>query len=66
MLLKNTLWKLNNNITNRKDIEKVVKENDFSILLPTLKRVMDDPLDKNATKELYELVQKHTTLNTTK
>ncbi|MBK1813601.1 hypothetical protein JHL18_23575 [Clostridium sp. YIM B02505] len=64
-LLKNTLWELNNNITNRTNIEEVVKKNDLTILLPTLKKIIENPLDEVSTKELYRLVQKHTVLGST-
>lgn len=51
---------LNSNITNKTNIREVLKTNDLTILIPILKKLIDNPLDKTATKELDYLVRKHT------
>ena len=53
---------LNQNITNRNNISEVFKEQDLTILIPALKKVLDNPLDEEATKELDYLVIKYTVL----
>lgn len=64
-IFKNTLWEFNNNITNRLNIVDVLEKNDLSILLPTLNKIINDPTNKNATKDLDYLVKKHTVIGST-
>jgi hypothetical protein len=61
-LLDNTIWILNNNITNRTNIREVLDNNDLTVLIPVIKKVIDDPLDETATNELDYLVRKHTVI----
>lgn len=61
-LLSNTLIMLNDNLTNRTDIENVLNENDLTILIPVIKNLQDNPLNDKATEEFNYLVRKHTVI----
>ena len=61
-LLSNTLMMLNDNLTNRTNIEDVLNENDLTILIPVIKKLQDNPLDDKATEEFNYLVRKHTVI----
>ncbi|WP_411168440.1 hypothetical protein ACH36K_15135 [Clostridium sp. MB05] len=61
-LLHETLRILNDNISNRTNIQEVLDENDLNILNPLIKKVKDNPLDNEATEELLYLVRKHTVI----
>lgn len=62
--LWNTIWELNNNITNRTNISEVLKKNDLSVLYPVIQKIINNPLDEAATKELDYLVRKYTVADT--
>lgn len=61
-LLSSTLMMLNNNLTNRSNIEDVLNENDLSILIPVIEKLQNNPLDEKVTEEFYYLVRKLTVL----
>ena len=61
-LLSNTLMMLNDNLTNRTDIENVLNENDLTILIPVIKNLQDNPLNDKAIEEFNYLVRKHTVI----
>ena len=61
-LLSNTLMMLNDNLTNRTDIENVLNENDLTILIPVIKNLQDNPLNDKAIEEFNYLVKKHTVI----
>lgn len=56
-ILKTALWELNNNITNKKNIRYILEKKDLSVLLPTLDKVRNNPIDETIAKDLYHLVQ---------
>lgn len=58
--LEGILWILNDNITNRSNIEEVVAKKDLTLLLPILEKVKNDPLDESLNEELYNLIQENT------
>lgn len=60
--LMDTLWILNSNITNKDNIRDVLDKNDITILIPAIQKVLSNPLDETATKELDYLVRKHTVI----
>jgi len=60
--LQDTIYTLNNNITNMSNIREVIDKNDLTILVPAIKKVIDNPLDETATKELDYLVRKYTVI----
>lgn len=61
-LLSSALMMLNDNLTNRTNIDEVLNENDLMILIPVIKKLQDNPLDDKATEEFYYLVRKHTVI----
>lgn len=61
-LLSNTLMILNDNLTNRTNIEDILNENDLTILIPVIKKLQDNPLNDKATEEFNYLVRKHTVI----
>ncbi len=61
-LLSSALMMLNDNLTNRTNIEDVLNENDLTILIPVIKKLQDNPLDDKATEEFHYLVRKHTVI----
>ncbi|GKU25457.1 hypothetical protein [Clostridium folliculivorans] len=60
--LEGILWVLNNNITNRSNIEEVVAKKDLTLLLPILEKVKNNPSDETLNEELYNLIQENTTV----
>lgn len=60
--LYETLYTLNNNVTNRTNIREVIEQNDLALLYSPLKKIMMDPLNKDATEELNYSVRKCTVL----
>lgn len=56
------LYMLNNNLTNRTNVEEMLEENDLKILIPSLEKLKDNPLDKEATEEFFYMVRKHTVI----
>jgi hypothetical protein len=64
-MLYRPLNMLNNNITNKINIREVIETKDLSILIPVLKKVLGNPLDEEATKQLDYLVRKHTVIGST-
>lgn len=61
-LLMDTISQLNENITNRINIREVLDKNDLTVLIPAIQKVIDNPLDETATKELDYLVRKYTAI----
>ena len=61
-LLSSALMMLNDNLTNRTNIEDILNENDLTILIPVIKKLQDNPLDDKATEEFQYLVRKHTVI----
>jgi hypothetical protein len=64
-VLDSALWTLNSSISNSGNIEKVIAENDLTILIPAIKKVKENPLDPEATKELLYFVRKYTVIGST-
>ena len=64
-LLHETLRILNDNISNRTDIKKALDENDLTILIPSIKKVQENPIDNEATEKLLYLVRKYTVTGST-
>ena len=62
-LLSSALIMLNDNLTNRTNIDEVLNRNDLMILIPVIKKLQDNPLDDKATEEFYYLIRKHTVIN---
>ena len=61
-LLSSALMMLNNNLSNRTNVREVLDENDLTILIPSIEKLNDNPLDEKATEEFYYLVRKHTVI----
>lgn len=61
-LLSSALMTLNNNLTNRTNVEDVINENDLSILIPVIEKLKVDPLNEEVTEEFYYLVRKYTVI----
>ena len=61
-LLSSALMMLNNNLSNRTNVKEVLDENDLTILIPSIEKLNDNPLDEKATEEFYYLVRKHTVI----
>lgn len=58
--LGSALMILNDNLTNRTNIEDVLNENDLTILIPVINKLQDNPLDEKSTEEFHYLIRKHT------
>lgn len=61
-LLSSALMMLNNNLANRTNVKEVLDENDLTILIPSIEKLNDNPLDEKATEEFFYLVRKHTVI----
>ncbi len=61
-LLSSALMMLNNNLSNRTNVKEVLDENDLTILIPSIEKLNDNPLDEKATEEFFYLVRKHTVI----
>lgn len=64
-LLNDVLQMLNNNLTTRSDIKEVIDKNDLMILVPSINKLHNNPLDQKVTEEFFYLVRKHTVIGST-
>lgn len=52
-LLYTALWNLNNTISNNTRINNLLETHDFSTLIPIIRSLKENPLDKDVTEKLY-------------
>lgn len=63
LILCDALKILNENITNTNNIEEIIAKNDLTLLIPSIEKLKQNPLDIKTTEEFHYLIRKHTVID---